>query len=234
MFLQKFWIQCHAQDKKKTTQGYWPQQCIWHPERHSQEGRIFLIKSPLLKKEHCLGFWKFDCYDHKCQTDGGAYFAPSLGFHNSHTTPPPPRNTTSRGRIRCGDGTWLAVPYVIWPKSSWKERLCDLALISKFLPVWGPPEGGGCPRGFCDQGAVKPQGPCHTKNSTVIVIHNGGSETLRRQKNTTAGSLKHLVFLGKPHRKSPQVAKYHADSKLLRCIIFSTAGSFGRGLSKGA
>ena len=59
-----------------------------------------------------------------------------------------------------------------------------------------------------------PKGPCHTKNTTVIVIHYDGSKTLRRQQNATAGSLKHLVFQGKPHRKSPQKANYYGDSKL--------------------
>ena len=28
--------------------------------------------------------------------------------------------------------------------------------------------------------AHMPEGPCHTKNATVIVIHYGGSKTLRR------------------------------------------------------
>ena len=42
-----------------------------------------------------------------------------------------------------------------------------------------------------------------------------------------AGSLKHLVFLGKMHMKSPQIANYYGDSELLKCSNFSTAGSFG-------
>ena len=46
-------------------------------------------------------------------------------------------------------------------------------------------------------------------------------------ESPTAGSLKHLVFLGKIHRESPQKANYYGDSKLLRRSIFSTAGSFG-------
>ena len=40
-----------------------------------------------------------------------------------------------------------------------------------------------------------------------MVIRYGGSKTLRRWQNTTTGSLKHLVFLGKIHRKSSQKAK---------------------------
>ena len=39
--------------------------------------------------------------------------------------------------------------------------------------------------------------PIQKKNTTVIVIHYGGSKTLRRQQNTMAESLKHLVLLGK-------------------------------------
>ena len=46
--------------------------------------------------------------------------------------------------------------------------------------------------------------------------------------NTTAGSLKCLVFLGKIHRKSLEIVSYDGDSKLLRHSIFSTAGSFGQ------
>ena len=65
----------------------------------------------------------------------------------------------------------------------------------------------------------------------VIVIHYGGCKTLRRWvQNTTAGSLKHLVFLGGGggiHRKSPQIVNHYGDGKLLRRSIFSTAGSFG-------
>ena len=54
------------------------------------------------------------------------------------------------------------------------------------------------------------------------------SKTLRpvAKHYTTAGSLKHLVFLGKIHRKSPQMVNYYGDSKLLRRSIFDTAGSF--------
>ena len=50
-----------------------------------------------------------------------------------------------------------------------------------------------------------PQGPCHIKNATVILFHNG-----RWQKNTTAA--KHYgrvsetpCFLGEIHRRSPQI-----------------------------
>ena len=55
----------------------------------------------------------------------------------------------------------------------------------------------------------------------MVAKHDDGS------KNTTAGSLKHLVFPGKIHRKSPQIVSYYGDSKLVRRIIFYTAGSFG-------
>ena len=54
----------------------------------------------------------------------------------------------------------------------------------------------------------------------MVAKHYDGSRT-------TAGSLKHLVLLRKLHRKSPQIANYYGDSKLLRRSIFSTAGSFG-------
>ena len=37
----------------------------------------------------------------------------------------------------------------------------------------------------------------------VILIHYGGGTKIRRWQNNTAGSLKHLVFLGKIHRRSP-------------------------------
>ena len=40
-------VQCHDQGNKYY-QGYWPQQYIWHSERHSQERRTF-CKNPLLK-----------------------------------------------------------------------------------------------------------------------------------------------------------------------------------------
>ena len=75
----------------------------------------------------------------------------------------------------------------------------------------------------------RPQGPCHTKNTTVIVFHYVGSKTLRRQQNATTRSLKHLVFLGKIHTKSPQIVNYYGDRELLRRSIFSMAGSFGEG-----
>ena len=74
--------------------------------------------------------------------------------------------------------------------------------------------------------APKPQGPCHIKNTTVILFHHGGGKTLRRQQNTTAGSLKHLVFLGKIHRRSPQIVNEYSDSELIGRSIFNTAGSF--------
>ena len=39
--------ECNVTAKEtKTTQGYWPQQYIWHSERHSQERRTFLQKPP--------------------------------------------------------------------------------------------------------------------------------------------------------------------------------------------
>ena len=47
--------------------------------------------------------------------------------------------------------------------------------------------------------------PCHIKNTAVVLIHYGGGIKIRRQQNTTARSLKHLVFLGKIHRRSPQI-----------------------------
>ena len=38
-----------------------------------------------------------------------------------------------------------------------------------------------------------------------------------------------MVFLGKIHRKSPQIANYYGDSELYYAVvIFSTAGSFGQ------
>ena len=42
------------------------------------------------------------------------------------------------------------------------------------------------------RGPRLPKEPCHTKRTTVISIHYGGSKTLRRYQNATAGSLKHL------------------------------------------
>ena len=50
---------------------------------------------------------------------------------------------------------------------------------------------------------LRPKDPVILKNATVIVIHYGGSKTLRRQPNATAGSLKRLVLLGKIHWKCP-------------------------------
>ena len=45
--------------------------------------------------------------------------------------------------------------------------------------------------------AKAPQGPCHIKNATVILIHyGGGKKNTTAAKNTTAGSLKHLVSWG--------------------------------------
>ena len=41
-----------------------------------------------------------------------------------------------------------------------------------------------------------------------------------------AGSLKQLVFLGKIHRKSPQIATYYGDSKLRDAAFLLTIGSF--------
>ena len=62
------------------------------------------------------------------------------------------------------------------------------------------------------EGLFDIQRSCRTKYTTVIVIHYGGSKTLRRQqKNIMAGSLKHLVFQGKIHRKSPRIAKSFYD-----------------------
>ena len=40
-------VQCHGQ-VLQNSQGYWPQQYIWHSERHSQERRIF-CQNPLQK-----------------------------------------------------------------------------------------------------------------------------------------------------------------------------------------
>ena len=50
------------------------------------------------------------------------------------------------------------------------------------------------------------QGPCHTKNTTVIVIHYGCSTHYDGSKKLW-GSLKHLVF--PPHKE-----KYYCDSEL--------------------
>ena len=41
-------------------------------------------------------------------------------------------------------------------------------------------------------------------------------------------SLKHLVFLGKIHRRSPQIANEYGDNELICRIIFNSAGSFGK------
>ena len=76
-----------------------------------------------------------------------------------------------------------------------------------------------------------PKGPCHTKNTTVIVIHNGGSETLRRCSKTLWRGLWNTLFSwGKIHtrnlRKVCELLVY-GDSELLCHSIFSTAGSFG-------
>ena len=45
-----------------------------------------------------------------------------------------------------------------------------------------------------------------------------------------AGSLKHLVFLGRIHRRSPQIVNQYGDSELICRSIFNTAGSFRNGI----
>ena len=57
------------------------------------------------------------------------------------------------------------------------------------------------------------QAPCHIKNTTVILIHYGGGKTIRPQQNTTAGSLKHLLFLG---GGGGHAQEFSTDSELLR------------------
>ena len=72
-----------------------------------------------------------------------------------------------------------------------------------------------------------PQGPCHIK------LYYGHINSRRWwQKKTTVVKQYGRVsetpcFLGKSHRRSPQLVNYYGDSKSIRRSFFNTAGSFG-------
>ena len=119
---------------------------------------------------------------------------------------------------------WETPPFSIYPHLApisryWSLNLADLVAISRrFVTInrnWGllGPFLMICgvvafPMPWSRQQQKRrnsltnlPQGPCHTKNTTVIVLHYGarhyGCKTLQREQITTARSLEHLVILAK-------------------------------------
>ena len=108
------------------------------------------------------------------------------------------------------------------PESAMKiasEWRCAILVHSKILK--DPVSLGRCEGVLHFMGRNIPQRPCHTKNTTVIVIH---ATTVAKRYGRVSET---PYFPGEIHRKSPQIVNYYGDSQLLRHIIFSTAGSFG-------